>query len=666
MPNGLDAFVDALRHAEASPAAGSTRRSAAAAKPAALSDQPRRWVFVNEDQLSDQLEPLRDTPPRELGIVLVEHRWRAALRPLHRARLVFIWANQRHFAIEQARRGVEVRYLVSQGPLADTLAPAVRELGPMLAITPAERETRAELAPLVSRGGLTLVPHTGWLTTAEHFHDSQRRAADRRDSPSAPPWKMDSFYRHVRRLTGVLMEPDGSFTGGKVSFDTENRRPWRPPGRTNTDTPAAPTPPRFEHDALTREVAELVATHWAHHPGVVDLDALPTTAQHAHALWRWAREHCLPHFGPYEDAMSLHSRTLFHTRISGVLNLHRLLPAQIVSDAAALDIPLASKEGFIRQILGWREFVRHVHEATDGFRAIPGSPAAAQPPAAQAPADTPGDAGFSRWAGRRWSTAASLPADLPAALERSGIDGGARPAALGSATPLPPAYWGTPSGLRCLDETVVGVWADAWSHHITRLMVLSNIATLLDVLPRELTDWFWVAYLDAWDWVVEPNVLGMGTYAVGGVMTTKPYIAGSAYIDKMSDYCSACQFDPKSTCPITRLYWAFLARHEPKLQSNPRLFMPMNALRKRPAEARAADDAVFRTVTRLLVNGQPLTPAALANTSPPATASAQRRSTGRSSGRSTGRSTGPSAGNPRGRAPGHPPGRSSQGDLGFA
>jgi deoxyribodipyrimidine photolyase-related protein len=158
---------------------------------------------------------------------------------------------------------------------------------------------------------------------------------------------------------------------------------------------------------------------------------------------------------------------------------------------------------------------------------------------------------------------------------------------------------------------VVGdVWAEGYSHHITRLMVLANVATLLDVSPRELTDWFWVAYTDAYDWVVEPNVLGMGTYAVGDLMTTKPYVSGAAYIARMSDYCDSCAFDPKTTCPITRLYWAFLARHEGRLRDNPRLQLPLQALRKRPAAKREDDARTFQQVRGALGAGRTFSPQA--------------------------------------------------------
>jgi len=153
---------------------------------------------------------------------------------------------------------------------------------------------------------------------------------------------------------------------------------------------------------------------------------------------------------------------------------------------------------------------------------------------------------------------------------------------------------------------VADVWAEGYSHHITRLMVLANLATLLDVSPRELTDWFWIAYTDAYDWVVEPNVLGMGTYAVGDLMTTKPYVSGAAYIARMSDYCGSCAFDPKTTCPITRLYWAFLARHEARLRDNPRLRLPLQVLRKRPVARREDDSRTFERVRNTLAVGSAL------------------------------------------------------------
>jgi deoxyribodipyrimidine photolyase-related protein len=529
----------------------------------------RRWIFVPYDQLSGELGPLSREDPSELGLVLVENPWKASRRPYHRQKLALVLANLRHFALEQAARGIAVRHVVANGPYRSALESLIDELGPMRIMRPAEYELRTDLAPLVECGGLDELEHEGWLASGEDFTASQKKGL---------PWRMDAFYRQVRRRTGLLMEENKPI-GGKYSFDADNRKAW--PGE-----PPAPNPPVFEPDDLTIEVAELIEAHFGAHPGKIDLGSLPATLEDAETLWRWALRTCLPCFGPYEDAMSQSSSGLFHTRISGLLNLHRLLPARVVADVVELDIPLASKEGFVRQVLGWREFVRHVHEATDGFRELPEGKVRC--------VETPGDAGWSRWSGSVWRDGAGC----------EGLDGGACPSALGADRRLPLSFWpGRPSGLSCLDRVVGDVWREAWSHHITRLMVLANIATLLDVAPRELTDWFWIAYGDAYDWVVEPNVLAMGSYGVGPLMTTKPYVSGAAYINRMSDYCSGCAFDPKQDCPITNLYWAFLNRHRKSLADNPRMRLALSSLAKRSDRQLEIDQKVFKWVVSVVEEG---------------------------------------------------------------
>ena len=538
----------------------------------------RRWIYVPYDQLSQRIGPLARLDPAEAGIVLLESPWKAARRPYHRQKLALVLANQRHFALEQARRGVAVRYAVHDGPYREALRPLADELGPLQVMDPAERELRADLAPLIDEGLLEVVEHEGWLTTTEQFLDAVGEE---------PPWRMDSFYRRVRQDSGLLME-DGKPQGGKYSFDAENRRRW--PGE-----PPAPEPPVFRPDEVTREVGRLIERRFDRHPGRLDLEALPATADDARRLWTWARRECLEQFGPYEDAMSSESSGLFHTRVSPLLNLHRLLPRRVVRDVARANAPLASREGFIRQVIGWREFVRHVHRQTDGFRSLPGR--------APVVRDRPGDGGWGRWSGDAWP-----PGDRSGNDSEAGPDGGASPSHLGARAALPPAFWGRPSGLACLDTVVADVWREGWSHHITRLMILANVATLLDVRPRELTDWFWAAYVDAYDWVVEPNVLGMGSFAVGELMTTKPYVSGAAYIHKMSDYCAGCRFDPNDDCPLRRLYWAFLDRHRETLAGNPRLNMPLASLRKRPAAERRRDAETLDRARRRLREGRQLSP----------------------------------------------------------
>lgn len=501
---------------------------------ASAPDSSRTWFYLPYDQLNEGFEAWRELPPTSLGFVFVESRSKAQRRPYHRQKLALILANQRHFALEQAARGVQVDYLVGDAGYAEQLAEWCAHTEQSLRMQEAaERELRLELQPLIDGGQLEVLPHTGWLTTEEQF----AAACPKR------PYRMDAFYRRVRRDEGWLME-DGKPLAGKWSLDAENRQPWR-------GEPTPPERPRFPLDPIKEEVAALIESDFAEHPGVMDLATLPATQQDAEAAWAWALDACLEYFGPYEDAMTEASSGLFHTRVSPLLNLHRLMPRRVVDEVLASDAPLNSVEGFVRQVAGWREFVRHVHRETDGF----------------------------------------------AGLVREG------------GTPLPAAYWGqAPSGLRCLDHTVDTVWEEAYSHHITRLMVLGNLATLLDCDARELSDWFWVAYQDAYDWVVEPNVLGMATWSTAGVMTTKPYISGAAYLDRMGDHCRACRFHPKEDCPVTPLYWAWLDRHQEELEGNGRMAMPLRSLAKRPPERRQQDQDTFQDLCADLAAGKEFRP----------------------------------------------------------
>lgn len=536
----------------------------------------RRWVFVPYDQLTDRVGPLATTPPASLGIILIENRWKAERRPYHQQKLALVLSNMRHFALEQARRGVAVRYLYTDGCYRDALRQVAEELGPITMMRPAEYELRADLAALFAEGLLVEVPHEGWLTTRDDFL---------RGAGAKPPWRQDKFYRQVRQRTGLLMTDDGKPMNGRYSFDGDNREFW--PG-----TPAAPEPPTFSTDcAIKQEVADLIRTTFPDHPGAVDLATLPATQADAQRLWAWAKAECMTHFGPYEDAMSTQSRGVFHTRVSPLLNLHRLLPAQVIDDVVEMDIPFNSKEGFVRQVIGWREFVHHVHEETDGFRNLDGV----------AVQEHPGDGGYAQWAGKPW-----------AARKADHVDGGADPHHLEGDMPVPQAWWGKPSGLRCLDEVVKDLWDEGWTHHIPRLMILANFATLLGVSPRSLTDWFWVAYIDAYDWVVEPNVLGMGTFSVGPVMTTKPYVSGAPYVNRMSNYCKKCPFHPSKTCPVSNLYWAFMARNRETLSDIFRIKRLLGNLDRRSERKKAQDQQIYQLLRRRFSEGLPVSPEMIA------------------------------------------------------
>ena len=529
----------------------------------------RQWIFVPYDQLTAAAGPLSREDPTTLGIVVVENSWKAARRPYHKQKLALILTNQRHFALEQAERGVAVEHVFTEDLYRTALEGVIKQRGPLRVMRPAERELRVDLGPLFESGALIKIPHEGWLTTKEQFNASH---------PHGAPFLLERFYRFVRRQSGVLMEK-GEPVGGQFNFDKENRDPYY-------GEPPAPALPSFPVDPVKQEVGDLVESAFAHHPGELNLSSLPATLRDAEKHWQWARKFALPLFGKYEDAMATGSRSLFHTRISALMNIHRLLPKRILADVVGLDIPIASKEGFVRQILGWREFMHHVHEATDGFRSMPKGKSIVSA--------APGDGGYRHWAGKPWRTHKA----------KHEPDGGSLVSALGAENPLPPAFWGRKSGLNCLDLVVAGVWEEGWSHHITRLMILSNLATMLDVSPRELTDWFWVAYIDAYDWVVEPNVLGLGTFATGQLFTTKPYVSGANYIHRMSDFCEGCRFVPGKTCPFTPLYWAFLERHRDLLANNQRLRILYRAI----GDKGRLGQRVQERVLRKLLAGEELTP----------------------------------------------------------
>ena len=573
----------------------------------------RRWIFVPYDRFTDRTGPLTEQPASDTGIVIVESTAKALRRPYHKKKLVLLISNMRHFALEQAERGVSVLYHFTLGSHGQGLLELQKQqkVPALITMKPAERELRLDLATATAAGlQLQHVPDTTWLSQTDDFTGVY---GDWRQGKS---YVMDRFYRKMRQKTGILMER-GKPIGGKFSYDPDNRNPYK------NEVPI-PRPPLFPPDALTQEVVAYVSQHYGHHFGSIDNFNLPCTQVDSDSLWRFALEQLLPFFGPFEDAMRDDEQQLFHSQTSPLLNLARMLPLTLVQDVAAAAaegaVPLGSAEGFIRQLLGWREFMRHLHEQTDGYRLIdapreqrprpqelsPDLPLDSRAVAAAYPPPPPGAIPFGDTATASESGSQSLTAVIstrgaakrglraeiplvPSSQNAPVADpyAGATPSALGANLPLPAAYWGVKSGLHCLDTCVQQVLDHGWSHHITRLMVLSNLANLCGFSPRELTDWFWFGYVDAYDWVVEPNVLGMATYADGGLTATKPYVSGAAYINRMSNFCGRCQYDPKKSltddaCPFTALYWTFLERNRPTLANNFRMQMPYRTLRKKP------------------------------------------------------------------------------------
>ncbi len=533
-------------------------------RPSAADILERRWIYIPYDRYTDRTGPLTEQTAGQTGIVIVESTAKALRRPYHKKKLIVLISNMRHFALEQAARGVKVLYHFSPESHGQALRKlqAEQKLPPLTVMVPAERELRLDLASAEAAGlQLRYVPDTTWASTTRDFLDTYGAYK------TGKSYVMDRFYRRMRQNSGVLMA-NAKPIGGQFSFDAENRNPYK--GQI-----PIPDPPSFPPDAITEEVIALVEATYGHHFGTSANFALPCTQADCDRMWKFALEHLLPTFGPYEDAMRDDHAQLFHSKTSVILNLGRILAIDLIHDveaaAQAGQIPLASAEGFIRQLLGWREFMRHLHEQTDGYRLLAGS--IPQEPRKVVQEVSPNQ-----------TEQAAHAYDLPGA--NADPYAGATPSALGASLPLPAVYWGVKSGLYCMDTVVAEVVDEGWSHHITRLMVLSNLANLCGFSPRELTDWFWFAYVDAYDWVVETNVLGMATYADGGLTATKPYVSGAAYINRMSNFCGKCQYDPKKalgpgSCPFTSLYWTFLERNEAVLSGNFRMQMPYNTLRKK-------------------------------------------------------------------------------------
>jgi deoxyribodipyrimidine photolyase-related protein len=330
--------------------------------------------------------------------------------------------------------------------------------------------------------------------------------------------RMEYFYREQRKRQGVLMRDDEP-VGGQWNFDADNREAFGAGG-------PGDVPPRttFAPDAVTREVIALVNTRFAAHPGRLDSFAWPVTrAQALQSLHAFIEER-LPLFGRYQDAMWPGDAWLYHSHLSAALNLKLLSPREVVAAAEAAyhggDVPLSSAEGFIRQILGWREYVRGIY----------------------------------------WT-------QMPEYLERNALD---------ARQDLPAWYWTGATDMACLRDALAQTLTHGYANHIQRLMVTGLFALMLGVNPSQVHAWYLAVYVDAVEWVELPNTLGMSQYADGGVMGSKPYIATGKYIQRMSPHCKGCLYDPAqrsgdNACPFTTLYWDFLMRHEAALARNPRM-----------------------------------------------------------------------------------------------
>ncbi|MGY0193868.1 cryptochrome/photolyase family protein [Leptothrix sp. BB-4] len=434
-------------------------------------------------------------------------------------------AAMRHFAnaLQDAGRPLSYTRLDAPdnaGSLAAQLTQDIARLRPaqLVMTAPGDWRVLQAIKAVAADAGLPLD-----VREDRHFYVTVREfAAHARGRKSL---RLEHFYREQRRRHQVLMDGDEP-AGGQWNFDADNREAF------GADGPGF-LPPRaaFEPDALTREVLALVAERFADHPGRLDSFAWPVTREQAfRALDAFITER-LPLFGRYQDAMWPGDPWLYHSHLSAALNLKLLNPREVVAAAEAAwragQAPLASVEGFIRQILGWREYVRGIY----------------------------------------WTR-------MPAYADGN---------ALNATQDLPGWYWTGATDMACLRDALAQTLSHGYAHHIQRLMVTGLYALMLGVQPKQVHRWYLAVYVDAVEWVELPNTLGMSQYADGGLMGSKPYVATGRYIDRMGPHCSGCRYDPaqrtgERACPYTTLYWDFLMRHEALLAGNPRMALQVRNL----------------------------------------------------------------------------------------
>ncbi|TWT38055.1 Deoxyribodipyrimidine photo-lyase-related protein [Posidoniimonas corsicana] len=446
-------------------------------------------------------------------------------------RIAVFLAAMRHFrdALRDNGRRVSYRALEESpegGSLSQGLAEAIAEHSPerLIVVHPGEYRVLHALRTQAGKLGVPLDVRADrhFLSTPEEFaeHASGRKQL-----------RMEYFYREMRKRHGVLME-DGEPAGGDWNYDKENRGSFSKRGPRDL-----PAPHRFRADKVTKQVLELVNDRFGQHPGELDTFDWPVTAKEAKVALRDFIKHRLSDFGEYQDAMWTDEPWLYHSRISAAMNLKLLDPRDAIGAAVQAyesgDAPLNSVEGFVRQILGWREYVRGVY----------------------------------------WM-------HMPEYLNRN---------ALHARAPLPDFYWTGETDMQCLRQAIGQTLRHGYAHHIQRLMVTGLYALLLGVDPKQVHEWYLAVYVDAVEWVELPNSLGMSQYADGGVMASKPYIASGKYIKRMSNYCQGCRFNPdvavgEDACPFTTLYWDFLDRHQEKLSGNNRMRMQLKNLERKSSD----------------------------------------------------------------------------------
>jgi deoxyribodipyrimidine photolyase-related protein len=483
--------------------------------------------------LGDQLD--RDSPlfpnfdPRVDRIWMAEvweestHVWS------HKARIAVFLSGMRHFRDDLRARGWTVEYReIDSHPtsLATELKQAIERLHPQRVRMVEAGDHRVALAIREACHDIEIVDDTHFLCTIEEF---------RRHAEGRKQLRMEFFYREIRRRCKVLMDGKNP-VGGEWNYDSENRGSFGKGG-----PGLVPAPASLVADGITCEVLARVNELFASHPGKLEHFDWPVTPSQAEEALQDFLDHRLQSFGEYQDAMWTGQPFLYHARLSVALNLKLINPRHVITSAEERyrkgKAPLASVEGFIRQILGWREYIRGLY----------------------------------------WLY-------MPGYAEKN---------ELAAHHPLPGFYWTAQTEMHCLRTVIEQTLDYGYAHHIQRLMVTGLFALMFGVQPRQVHEWYLAAYVDAVEWVELPNTLGMSQFADGGITASKPYVATGKYIQRMSNYCAGCRYDPaestgEKACPFTTLYWDFLMRHEKRLRANQRMTMQIRNLDRISSEKKTA------------------------------------------------------------------------------
>ncbi|VVT25020.1 (6-4) photolyase [Sphingomonas sp. EC-HK361] len=498
-----------------------------------MTAKQRTLIPVLGDQLSLDLWSLAKASPDSTTILMMEVAEETTYVRHHKKKIAFILSAMRHHAAALRDAGWTVDYVALDGPdnsgsFTGEVARAVERHAPdrIVVTEPGEWRVRAAIESWETLFGtpVTIAPDTRFIASHAEFEAwAEGRKALR----------MEYFYREMRRKTGLLMDGDEP-VGGRWNFDAENRKPAQ------ADL-LMPRPLSFAPDDMTRDVLALVARRFGDHPGTLDGFDFAVTRADALKQQRHFLTHAFARFGDYQDAMLTGEPFLWHAVLSPYINVGLLDPLDLCRKVAAAHdkgkVPINAAEGFIRQIIGWREYVRGIY----------------------------------------WR-------EGPDYVDRNFLN---------ATRDLPGFYWTGDTDMRCLADAIGQTLTHAYAHHIQRLMVTGNFALLIGADPKQVHEWYLEVYADAYEWVELPNTLGMSQFADGGLLGSKPYAASGAYINRMSDYCGQCRYDVKArvgedACPFNALYWDFLARNEAKLARNPRLAMPYRNWQRMDAGDREA------------------------------------------------------------------------------